>query len=316
MSTTRVDGVDTHCRVVAREMYAGRVVPFLGAGANLCGRPEELVWRPLKFDWLPSGPELANYLARLFEYQGKHPDDLPRVSQYIKLMVGAYPLYVELRRLFDGDYPPTALHHFLAGVPAILRSRRAPSPYQLIVTTNYDDVLERAFRQVDEPFDLVSYDAEGADRGKFVHHPHDGEPITIAEPNRYAHLSLADRTVILKIHGAVNRADESRDSFVITEDHYIDYLARTDVSKLFPVTLVDQLRRSHCLFLGYSLRDWNLRVILNRIWGEEKLRSTSWAIQVDPDPLDQMLWSNRDVTILDVPLEDYIDKLRDALLAE
>jgi hypothetical protein len=236
------------------------------------------------------------------------------VSQYVSLTVGAFPLYVELRRLFDGDYPPTALHRFLAYLPSMLRRNHPEAPrYQLIVTTNYDDVLERAFLEQGEPFDLVTYDAEGEYRGKFTHRPHEGEPVTIHEPNLYRNLTTAKRTVILKIHGAVDRADESRDSFVITEDHYIDYLARTDVSKLFPVTLVGMLRRSHCLFLGYSLRDWNLRVILNRIWGDDRLRSKSWAIQRSPDRLDRELWSRRDVMILDIPLEEYIAGLQKAL---
>jgi hypothetical protein len=305
---------DVHFETVASEMRAGRVVPFLGAGANLCGRPEELVWRPGQFDWLPDGRELANYLAGLFHYRGKNEDDLVRVSQYVTLVVGAFPLYAELRRLLDGDYPPTVLHQFLAEVPKILRRSQDPPPYQLIVTTNYDDVLERAFHEAEEPFDLVSYEAEGEFRGKFIHYAHQGEPRMILEPNRDFGIKTDNRTVILKIHGAVNRADESRDSYVITEDHYIDYLARTDVSKLFPVTLVSKLRRSHCLFLGYSLRDWNLRVILNRIWGDEKLRSKSWAIQLNPDPLDEGLWSARSVKILDVALEEYIAELRGALL--
>jgi hypothetical protein len=290
-------------------------VPFLGAGANLCGRPEEVTWRPGQFDWLPSGKELSNYLAHMFDYQGRNEDDLVRVSQYVTLTVGAWPLYEELRALFDGDYPPTALHRFLAEIPAILRAQQASRPYQLIVTTNYDDVLESAFREVNEPYDLVTYDAEGQFRGKFTHHPHGGVPTTILEPNTYYDLSTDERTVILKIHGAVNRADPDRDSYVITEDHYIDYLARTDVSKLFPVTLVEKLRRSHCLFLGYSLRDWNLRVILNRIWGDETLRSRSWAIQLNPDPVDTKLWNSRDVEILDVPLEGYINGVRDKLPA-
>jgi hypothetical protein len=37
-------------------------------------------------------------------------------------------------------------------------------------------VLERAFRDAGEPFDLVTYDAEGPDVGRFIHRPHDGEP--------------------------------------------------------------------------------------------------------------------------------------------
>jgi hypothetical protein len=311
---TRPDDVDTHCGIVAREIYAGRVVPFLGSGANLCGRPEELVWKPGQFDWLPDGTELARYLASMFHYQGKNDDDLARVSQYIAVVNGTYPLYAELRRLFNGNYPPTPLHRFLAKVPSILRRHQDPPPYQLIVTTNYDDLLERAFLDAGEPFDLVKYDAEGRFRGKFIHHPHNGEPRPIEQPNQYWEVSTDTRTVFLKIHGAVDRGDESQDSFVITEDHYIDYLARTDVSRLFPVRLLQKLRRNHCLFLGYSLRDWNLRVILNRLWGDEKLHLTSWAIQLNADPLDQELWNNRGVRILDSPLEEYIERLHAALL--
>jgi SIR2-like domain len=306
--------LNDHYRLVANEILAGRVVPFLGAGANLCGRPEEVAWRPGQFDWLPSGAELSRYLAEMFNYSGKNEDDLVRVSQYVTLTVGAFPLYVELRRLFNGDYPPTALHRFLGELPSVLREHRPEAPpYQLIVTTNYDDVLERAFRQAGEPFDLVTYDAEGQYRGKFTHRPHEGPPRTILEPNTYYDLVTEQLSVVLKIHGAVDRDDESRDSYVITEDHYIDYLARTDVSKLFPVTLVRTLRRSHCLFLGYSLRDWNLRVILNRIWGDDTLRSKSWAIQRNPDRLDKELWNRRDVMILDIPLEEYVEGLREAL---
>ena len=313
-ASSPTDPLTSHYRRVAREIGAGRVVPFLGAGANLCGRPEELTWRPGQFDWLPSGKELSNYLARMFDYEGRNEDDLVRVSQYVTLTVGAWPLYEELRRLFDGDYPPTVLHRFLAEIPGILRGQGAARPYQLIVTTNYDDVLERAFREVEEPFDLVTYDAEGLQRGKFTHHRHQGPSTTIFEPNAYYDLTTDERTVILKIHGAVDRADQTRDSYVITEDHYIDYLARTDVSKLFPVTLVEKLRRSHCLFLGYSLRDWNLRVILNRIWGDETLRSKSWAIQLNPDPVDEGLWNSRDVMIMDVQLEEYVERVRGELL--
>jgi len=307
--------LQVHWMQVAGQILAGRVVPFLGAGANLCGRPGKLTWQPSEFNWLPSGRELSIHLAHRFTYQEKNEDDLVRVSQYVSLTLGSLPLYEELRELFNRDYPPTDLHRFLAQVPSILRSHPDQPPYQLIVTTNYDDVLERAFADAGEPFDLVTYDAETPHRGRFIHRPHDGEPTRILEPNAYDDLTTDERTVILKIHGAIDRADKDRDGYVITEDHYIDYLARTEVSKLFPVTLVKILRRSHCMFLGYSLRDWNLRVILNRIWGEERLRANSWAVQSDPDLIDKLLWRKRDVEIHDIPLEGYVVGLREALLA-
>jgi hypothetical protein len=77
-----------------------------------------------------------------------------------------------------------------------------------------------------------------------------------------------------------------------------------------PKALVAKLTRSHFLFLGYSLRDWNLRVILRRLWKERKLPYKSWAIQIHPDELEQKFWSERGVDIYPVSLEDYIAALR------
>ena len=49
-------------------------------------------------------------------------------------------------------------------------------------------------------------------------------------------LSVEKRSIILKIHGAIDRQNSGRDSFVITDDNYIDYLTRADISSLVPVT--------------------------------------------------------------------------------
>jgi hypothetical protein len=289
------------------------VVPFLGAGVNLCGRPQGEAW--YKGEHLPSGGELAEYLASEYFYPEGEAQDLVRVSQFVALTQGSGPLYSALHEVFDTDCPPTPLHRLLANLPAALREEGYSPCYSLIVTSNYDDLMERAFQAADQPFDVVSYVAEGEGRGKFLHWPPDGEPRLIEKPNEYWGLSLDERPVILKIHGAVDRVSEERDSYVITEDHYIDYLTRTDISNLVPVTLVAKLKRSHFLFLGYSLRDWNLRVILHRIWGEQKLRWRSWAIQRHPDQIDTEFWRRRGVDILNVGLEDYVAVLSERFKA-
>ncbi len=305
------ESLDSHYRIVIKAMMEGRVVPLLGAGINLCGRPADVVWERQDPRFLPSGGELAGFLAEYFEYPpGDHMRDLVRVSQYAAVMQGLGPLYDELHEIFDADYEPSAIHGFLASLPEIQRTKGFRPQFQLIVTTNYDDALERAFRAVGEEFDVVSYVADGEHRGKFLHRPPEGEPRLIEKPNEYAELALEVRTVILKIHGAVDRVDsEWGDSYVITEDHYIDYLTRTDISGLLPVTLSAKLRRSHFLFLGYAMRDWNLRVILHRIWGQQKLNYKSWAIQVEPEPVEREFWQKRGVDILDVPLERYVEGL-------
>ena len=131
----------------------------------------------------------------------------------------------------------------------------------------------------------------------------------IERPNSYDGLAVDERTVILKIHGAVDRQNADRDSYVITEDHYIDYLTKTDIGQLIPAELLVKLTHSHFLFLGYSMQDWNLRVILRRIWGQQALDWKSWAIQKDPNEIERQLWKAREVDVLDVPLEEYITGL-------
>jgi len=102
---------------------------------------------------------------------------------------------------------------------------------------------------------------------------------------------------------------------VITEDDYINYLAHTDISKLVPVQLQSKLTNSGFLFLGYGLSDWNLRVIMHRLWGEHGYGYASWAIQKEAEDLDVELWAKRSVRIIEMKLENYIKRLEERLLS-
>ena len=321
--TQTTEHLEAHYRIVARTLGEGRVIPLLGAGVNRCGRPNGEGWGRERY--LPDGGELARYLAEYAQYPADEDStDLVRVSQYFAAMLGSGPLYEELRELFDVNYPPTPVHEFLARLPSELRRQDCLTQHQLIITTNYDDALERAFAAAGEPFDVVTYVAVGDNQGSFLHYPPstDEDPASddlyaraearvIERPNEYTDLSLEKRTVILKLHGAIDRRDSDFDSYVITEDHYFDYLTRTDLACRLPVTLGAKVRRSAFLFLGYSMRDWNLRVILHRIWGDQPLKYRSWAVQLKPQDVDERLWAARGVDIYDVPLEIYIAQMRE-----
>jgi SIR2-like domain len=145
--------------------------------------------------------------------------------------------------------------------------------------------------------------------------------VTIDRPNEYLTPALREHTVILKLHGAIDRNDAKRDSYVITEDNYIDYLSQGDIAAQIPITLRENMAESHFLFLGYSLRDWNLRVVLHRMWGQQTLDLKSWAVQRERmtgklSEIEQKLWRDRgDVDLFYVPLDEYVEKLRTQLLA-
>jgi hypothetical protein len=302
---------EDHYWRVATRIVDGYVIPFLGAGANLADRPPNTAWEKGKY--LPSGAELAEVLARRSRYP-ESPDDLLRVSQYVDAMFGEGVLYQYLHQTFNDDYPPNNLHLLLARIATRLRTDGPRC--QVIMTTNYDDALERAFRDAGEEFDLVWYEAKRGERcGKFIHRRPGEAPVPIDVPNEYVEFDLSKRTVILKLHGAVDRDDPHGDSYVITEDDYIKYLAQGDISGQIPITLRESMTECHFLFLGYSMRDWNLRVILNRIWGQSQLPVKSWAVQMPhPKPkandIERKLWADRgDVELLQLPLKDYVERL-------
>ncbi len=304
---------DRHFSLVADLIRRGRVIPFFGAGANLCDRPDDAAWEPGWFT--PSGGELAVTLAERSYFPEKDASDLARVSQYADATLGEGGLYDVLHEVFDADYAPTSLHRLFARVPELLRVPRAPSrapvPQLLILTTNYDDLAERALTDEGEPFDVVWYEAKqrAAARGRFIHRAPDGEIFEVAPANKYTGLDPAQRPVILKLHGAIDRDDPRRDSYVITEDSYIDYLAGGDVGEQIPFSVRARMADSYFLFLGYSMRDWNLRLLLHRLWGDQPLTYRSWAVQEEAKPLEREFWRRRDVDVLEAPFEQCVAAL-------
>jgi DNA-binding SARP family transcriptional activator/class 3 adenylate cyclase len=291
--TTSAPAAEDHAGDVVKALVEGRLVTVLGPGVE------------------PQGvPDATEHLAKTFGYPSQNGvAELPRVAQYVATMTGPGPLYDTLHEFYSGSFEPGPVHRFVAEMPARLRELGAP--HQLVVTTGYDLVLEQALTEAGEEFDVVAYVATGRNRGRFWHLAPGERPRVIEIPNTYAtELSLDRRTVVLKLHGGVDR-DTAREweSFVVTEDDYIDYLARDELANLIPVGLTAKLRRSHFLFLGYALRDWNLRVLLNRLWGEEKVGYRSWAIQPEAPPLEIESWRRRDVDVFDVSLEEYVETL-------
>jgi DNA-binding SARP family transcriptional activator len=298
-----------HYADVVKAILASRVVPVLGPGAIVAGRPDNSVWEKAIARFPPGAADVARHLAREFGFPPERAEALSRVSQFVAVTRGLGPLYDELNDLFARDYEPGPVHQLLASVSTTLRARGLPR--QLIVTSSYDRMVERAFADVEEPLDTVTYIATGRDRGNFLYCPHGGPARVIDEPNVEANLTTDERTVLLKIHGgADHEPGRERDSFVVSEDDYIDYLVHADLSTAVPVGLAAKLRRSHFLFLGYDLDDWSLRVFLRRLWGDERLGYRSWAVGTLPDTVTLDYWRLRGVDLFDIPLDDYTSELR------
>ena len=276
---------------IVRALVSGRLVPVLGPATLSV-----------------NGDAVAARLAEAFDCPEEHRGDLTRVSQYVAVTQGVGPLYDQLHDLFAEPVDPGPIERFLARLPELMRAREVDQ--QVIVTTGYGHALERAFEQAGEDADVVAFVAAGPNRGKFVHCPADGSQTVIAVPNSYADLSLSERPVILKVHGGVDlQAERGRESFVVSEDDYISYLAQSELSNVLPVTLAAKLRRSHLLFISYPVVEWSLRVFLHRVFGDEPISYRSWAVLPGAQPIQHEFWRQRGVDLYDVELEDFVDGL-------
>ncbi|MDJ0532127.1 MAG: SIR2 family protein [Xenococcaceae cyanobacterium MO_207.B15] len=350
--------LDVEYKNLLEAISNGEVVPFVGAGINLCDRPKEMGSWQLDSQYPPTDSELAAYLTNIVHtpydeiipikcpFYANHLHEpkrsssenpvlicplfteqkvmleeiaLQRLSQYADLRE-ATSLYNTLRAIFRRNYSPNKLHRFLVDLVGIMDKKN--DRYPLLVTANFDNALENAFREARKEFDLVSYIAKPQSNGQgdgFIHQTPKGKVQTIRDPNKYTDENgsplLKKRPVILKLYGGLERTDsQRRKGFVITEDHYIDYLAHRDISQLLPSNLLNTLRQSEILFLGYSLRYWNHRVILHRLWPEAQFPNIyGWAIHSSPGIMESALWERRSTMFLNMFLEDYISGLNKRL---
>jgi hypothetical protein len=293
---------ESHFSVVAKALLEGRVLIFLGPGANLAGRPPDAHWS--KGGYLPIGRELADDLSRRLTL-GDEWRSLPDAVLEANLLLGEGWTHDYLHDVFDADYPPNPLHRFVAGVPAIVRGQTTDP--QLVVTTLFDDTLERAFDEAGETYDLVYYLADGENRGRFAHRSPDEEVRIIANPLEYIDVLQESRSVILKLFGTIDRSSGGEgDSFLVQADDFADF----DLSNLPPL-VGSRLVRSHVLYLGYSIRDWAQRVVVRRAFGRPTFRS--WAVMRLADAVDVELWRERSVEVVTSDLDEYVTHLSDGL---
>jgi hypothetical protein len=296
-----------HQRIAGLLRGAGHVVAVLGPGANAGCDP------------LPSAEALAAVLARRFAYEPEsaHPK-LAEVAEYVDRTWGTPDLYLSVKENLCVEFRPTAVHTFFAELPMTLERLGGTRRHQLILTTNYDTALERAFEQAQEPFDLAVYMAS---TGRFMHYGWETEPEAVLEPNRYFAFPVGDdleltRTIIVKINGAVGGQGQygGEDDYVITEDNYIDYLSGGSIEQVMPFQILQMLKSSHCLFLGYPIHDWNLRVALKRVWGE-RIKASSWAADEAASEFERAVWREFGAEVLTQPLPDFVDAVAACLRA-
>ena len=320
-------------REIADLLREGQVIPFLGAGVNLGSRPLNASWSE-NSNFLPRGDELSRYLADIINFPSDDEHDLTdlaKVSSYYVETSARFRLLNRLREVFRREgYQPCSVHNFLtelAKSAELAKERQPPGTgdYKplLIVTTNYDDLTELAFQQNQCPYDLVAHPTDRKDRAASVMWWPNGakEPVWV-RPN-HLYINLDTTTVIYKMHGTVDKKAGNFDSYVVTEEDYVDFLSLMTSQEAIPALFMSHFHSRQFLFLGYGLRDWNFRVMLNNLRDvlpksrnlpgreeSEMEEGKSWAIQHNPSALEEELWNARNVKIYNQDIDHFVAELK------
>lgn len=192
-------------RVLNNALEHNKLVPFVGAGVS--------------YD---SGVPLWNDIIKKFcEHLGldsKNQDYL-KIPQYYYNNRGFKEYKDLLNDIFlSNTYTPNELHKSIVDLGT-----------DLIITTNYDKLLEATF----------------VERGKFVD--------VICEDKDFTYSMNSKK--LIKMHG-----DLDRDNIVLKEDDYINYSQNFCLIENFLKSIIG----SHTLlFIGYSLSDYNVKQIFS-----------------------------------------------------
>lgn len=248
MTTERLSEADW--KNLLRRIQTGKCTPFIGAGAS-AGR-------------MPLAREVAQNWAHNHGYPLSDSTDLARVAQFIAIEIDDLRPKEDMAEICaQAQLPDFSDPDEIYGLLADL-------PLPIYITTNYDDFMTRALksRHRDPRPEVCRWN-------RFLE----------LDPSVFATTPTFQPSVAVPLVYHLHGCKDVAQSLVLTEDDYLDFLVRMsrDIN-LLPAPIVKALAGTSLLFVGYSLSDWNFRVLFRGLIGSmgASLGMRSIAVQLAP----------------------------------
>lgn len=240
----------------------GRVCAFVGTGLSVGAG-------------LPSWYELITELAASISYKLPPPewttsDELLDAAQAYVNRQGLHSLISHLKgRLDTTGVQPTAAHRALARLPI-----------SVVFTTNFDDLLERAFRDAGKRVEVVVHDGDVS----FVHHG-------------------PDTVTIVKLCGDLDQPE----TIVLTWQHYKSYFyQRPQMLKL----LEAELATANVLYLGWNGSDPYFKLVFDNLLSQlGEMMRPGYAVMFDVTDSQRAKLRRKQIRLIELPVGNRVAEL-------
>lgn len=245
--------------VLMDKIQRRQCTPFLGAG--------------LSEPHVPLGAEFSSRLAQEFRYPLTDVWNLPRVAQFIATTYGdsqfakgqVADLILDCERRPPDFSDPAQPHRILADL-------RLP----IYLTTNFDQFMTRALETLVPDVTTLMC--------RWNYETRLAEDELLGAPT-------SERPLVYHLHGAATNLA----SMLLTEDDYVDFLmeAQADLAQVVPCPIQEALGTTSLLFVGYSLNDWNFRVLMRSVMRKINKSSKRMNVSVQLPPGDDSVVADR-----------------------
>lgn len=220
---------------------------------------------------LPQSEALEN--RQKLAFLEKHKTNLQRTSWYYEVEHERKALVDFVNGKVSAGKEPSAILRALVEID-----------FPIVITTNYDQLFEVAQHR---------WNAAHPDRARTLRSSiYDPRPEALTE--EYLHVPAPNERWFFKIHGCVSKPE----SIVITDEDYIKFIMRMNAAEThqpIPARIRALLSEWTTLFVGYSLLDYNLRLLFRTLrWHlEEAIRPLTFSVDLKPDYLIRSTYEKR-----------------------
>lgn len=250
-----------------------RVVLFLGAGASMESRGPN-------GEKPPSANDLRDRLSTEFLGTKIENADLMSVADMAIEMAGQSVVFEKIRFMLS-PLLPTPAHKLLATFR-----------WRALVTTNYDELIEKGYRATRSPLQNIV------------------PVVKNTEPVEELLQSTERPVVLLKLHGCITHAHDEQVPLVLSHEHYA--LHDRHRGNLY-ARMNQWTHESTFVFCGYGIGDAHIRNILHKLDADGIKRPTYYVVTPSMDEIQAAYWAKKKVTLIQSTFGKFMSAIDSAL---